>query len=88
MQEGIHPCETHMTCKMSTQEVEEQLSIATLGNKDSGEDKYGLIINTHLWSIYSLVTCTEKILQEVIYAYTVENDIYLTAFASNYQASF
>lgn len=48
MQEGIHPCETHMTRKMSTQEVEEQLSIATLGNKDSGEDKYGLIINTHL----------------------------------------
>lgn len=47
MKERIHPCETHKTCKMSTQEVEEQLSIATLGNKDRGEDKYGLIINTH-----------------------------------------
>lgn len=45
MEERIHPCETHKTCKMSTQEVEEQLSIATLGNNDRGEDKYRLIIN-------------------------------------------
>ncbi|KAM3677006.1 uncharacterized protein VK521_016122 isoform 2-T2 [Ammospiza maritima maritima] len=36
MEERIHPCGTHKTCKMSTQEVEEQLSIATLGNKDRG----------------------------------------------------
>lgn len=47
MEERIHPCETHKTCKMSTQKVEEQLSIATLGNKDGGEDKYRLIINIH-----------------------------------------